>query len=787
MAGPDSFALDTSGKVVLQDAVQAGGPATQIGGGSSSAVPEAAGPQVMGTNWQGIAQTTFKTLDAVNKLADGVLKPYVERMEKQQYYDGMSKVVQGQTLQQIEKDDPWYMNIFGPSATVRGAQAMTATTALTQAETEFLGGMEELREQSPEQVRKYLVDQATRIGSTGDPLVDATVQSKLAESWGPMLRTHMKEHVAWQQADMLEKQVNLNLSNGENLKSRRKANSVGWDAEDRDAAFNSVIQAAMPAFGQSRDSWNRGMVQSLQANLNAGNFDFYNAIKASPLWSQIDGKAREQLDAMLPQYVMKDAQSNPAITGITNNMAGFEFNIAHGTSGLSSEAEVNAVIDGYNAKHQEQTGAAEPLVNNTKRAALLKQWMAGQERMQAAAAKIQAGEAQYVDSGNFAMTAFTTGNYASMKGLDLDAKAVADSMNATFDSEVGSGDPARIGRYFQRAAQASFEPKLIAPKLQQFMTTNLNGLVTGSGPVTPQQQQALTYAGLLYKSPNGPEALSNYVGATDAAKIIGLLNSGVDVSDPKALIGQRELIARGGAAVASEAERKVVRQVVMRADPGWLRKLWPFGDDGQLGPYGLSDRAKEALAKDIEGEAAQRARAYNLPIETAARLSLNARLENADLVAGAVIKADPSVQGDRSLAAAVHRLLPGAGAQSTSIYQESVREVIRSKLTEKVRMAGGDMSNFDAADWEVVSGSQIGHGMLTLFLYPKDESKAVAHGVQMLTIDPQTVAATIDRNTKQQGTRDPANTGPVRSPTLDPRGFEEGRRQKMIEAGIIKP
>ncbi len=59
-------------------------------------------------------------------------------------------MAQGQSLQQIESDQPWFTKIFGPSTTVRGAQAMSATTALTQAETQTLEDMQDLKQQSPD-------------------------------------------------------------------------------------------------------------------------------------------------------------------------------------------------------------------------------------------------------------------------------------------------------------------------------------------------------------------------------------------------------------------------------------------------------------------------------------------------------------------------------------------------------------------------------------------------------------------------------------------------------------
>lgn len=787
MAVPDSFALNSDGGVVLQDAVQTSAPATQINGSASTTVPQAIGAQLAPTDWNGIADTGLRSLEAVNKLADGVLKPYVERMEKRQYFEGMSKVVQGQTLQQVVKDDPWYMNIFGPSATVRGAQAMTATTALQQAETDFLSNMDTLRRQSPDQVRQFLVQQATNLGNTGDPLVDATVQSKLAESWGPMLKTHMREHLAWQQQDMLEKQTNLNLSIGNGMRAQRNANSTGWDPAEKEAAYANAVAAAAPAPGQSQDSWNRGMAQSLVASLQNGNFDHYEAIKASPLWNQINVKVREQIEENMPQFVMKDAHQNPAITSLTNNLAGFEFTLAHGSSGITTERELDAHIDQYNDRFSQRTGAGAPLIDNAKRAALHKQWLAGQAAMQKATASAAAADGKYVDSANVVSQAFATGNYSVLKGLELDGKAVADTMNEAFDREVGSNDPTRITNYFRRAAQVSVAESMRSPKLEQMLQTGINGFLTGgSAAPTKEQIQALAWAGALYQSgDNGPEALVNYLGAEKAAKVAGFLNSGTDLNDPKEVVEFRAAMQKGRPDISPTGdERKKVRSVIQSENPGWLKQLVPFlGGQGMLSRYKLTDETVANLEKSVAPDAVRYATAYNVPLETATKIKLADTLKNADLLPGTIIPAQRNVQGDRSLNAAVNRILPGVGVQSTEVYQTAVRNLINAQLTAGVKAAGGDMSNFSPDDFVIRSGQQVGNGMLTVFMFPKDATKAATLGPTIVNLLPQPVADEISRLTKERGTRKAEVS--AKSPTLDPQGFEEKRKQAMRKAGIL--
>lgn len=735
----ESFALSGNGGVVLQQPVtSAGGVQTQIrGGGAGGSASAGGGPTVVPSNYGGIADAGMKTLTALNSLAQGALKPYVDAEQKRLYFEGMSKVAQGQALQDVEKEQPWYTQIFGPSATVRGAQAMAAMTAVTQAQTQFLAAMPDLKSKSPDEVRKYLVNQASGIKSTGDALVDATVQAKLAEGWGGMLTTHMREHVAWQQEDMADKQINLNVTNGNALRAARQAAAkTGWSDEDRQVAYENYLASAEPAPGQSQQSWTKGMVRSLKANLDSGNFDAYTAVKESPLWRKLPGDAREHLESLLPAYVQKDARSNPAVTDILNNLSGFEFNLSHGMTGIHSDKEFNAVVDGYNQRHQTQTGASEPLINNTQRAHMYKQWLAGNLALEKTAEAAQSKQENFIQSGTLALTAFNSGRFDALHGLTLDPKAVGDAMNEAFNSAVQSGDPVRMQTFFDKAGQSASEEKLRPPGLSAIFKTQIPGLLSGNGPATSNQQQALQYAAMLYKSPTGgASALSHYLGE-EAPKVISLLNSGVDINDPKQLLAQREVIARGGSAVATEADRKQMRQIVSSADPGFFKRMLPFvGGPGSLSPFELNDGNKKALADQVAPMAAQYARAYHMDYAEAGQIVLSQVTRNADFVPGAFVLHNPAVRTDESLGASVNRILPGKGNQSTSIYQDALKEMIRARVTDKVRQNGGDTGNFNPDDYEVRSGEQLGAGQLMLFMFPKSSS-ATTHGPLMIQVGP---------------------------------------------------
>ncbi|KAF1043426.1 MAG: hypothetical protein GAK35_02210 [Herbaspirillum frisingense] len=767
MAGPQSFALDSNGNVVLgQSNLSSQGVGTQLTGSTGSGAVQGGVASRSPDNSAALgafAQTSARTIDALNSLTQGALQPLIDAERKKQYFDGMSRVAQGQSLIAIEKEQPWYSQIFGPSATVQGAQAMAANTAITQSQTDFMNDMPELRKQSPDQVRQYLVNKAANIGMTGDPLVDATVQAKLAESWGPMLKTHTKEHVAWQQEDMFNKQVNMGVSLGVNLKAQRHANQqTGWDEKDKQREYDNFVASMQPAPGQTEQSWRGAMTQILDSNLKGGNFDAYNAIKQSELWGKLDVAQRERLDASLEMYTQKDALTNPDTTKLYENRAGLEFQLQHGTSGLTHDA-LNQLLDRFDQKQKDSTGGT-AMFNNEQRAHMHKLLDAGDLAMGKQLAAAGKTQAKYDSTTALFGKAFNSGNAAMLKGIPLDEKAGVDFMNASFAQEIASNDPQRQQVWFDKAAQVSHDPKMRSANLEGIFQTQLAPLMSGNGPATPAMAQALNFASMLYHSPRGGAgAVAAYMDGDTAPKVVAMLQSGADLQDPKQLQQMRELIARGSGAVVQKTDKDAATAYVSQQDPGWLKRITPFfGGPGSLTQFDLNDGNKQALAEQMAPKIAMYGKAYNIPAKDAAPMVLHDLLQNADMVPGAFVFHNAAVPGDTSFASAVNRVAPGMGQQGTELYQRTMKEMIGEKLTEAVKAKGGDMSHFDPNDFEVRSGEQLGNGRLMLFM----SSKAYP-GLQMITLDagaskddPSGFAYRLTKNATKPPPKKPYQFGP---------------------------
>lgn len=722
----DSFALSPQGQVVIQQPREARGVQTSLDGGGATGVSQARGPNVVATNFQGIQDASMKTLEALNKLTEGALKPVVDQMEKENYYQGMAKVVQGQTLQEVEKSDPWYMNIMGPSATVRGAQAMTATTAVQQAQTEFMQSMPELRTKSPDEVRGYLVSQASRIGSTGDPMVDTLVQSKIAEGWGPMLSAHTKEHLAWQQEDMSDRYVNANVTQGGALQALPRGNQPGFGVYDTQKAQTDAIEQAMPLPGMSRDAWQATTAKAFRANLEAGNFAWYETMKGSHVWDNLDPKLREDLEDKQKMYFQRALLNNPATSDLMKDDAGFAVHVQSGSAGqISSLDQLDQLVAKQNEQYAKTTGSSQPRFDNAAVAQMHEQWLKGTEQHEKAVATLADKHAAELDkltaTGNLTREAVINGKPYLIKREGISEDAIRDTMDDIATRALTSNDPGAATAFFSQMATVSSEPKLRPQVLTSTMNLGVQAFVSGTGDPSPQQKEALTYAKALYKSgPQGWASLVDYLGADNAAKAAQVIDSGVDFNDPKGMGMQRDII-KGQAmmtiAPMTKEERDGVHSAVGKMDRGWMSRLFNLGD-AALGTVRPTQESMDHMADVAAPQAAALARSRQIPLDQATNAIMSQLVRNADFVDGAVVMQPPKQQGDISMHTALARM-GWTGSQTGENYQASFRAVIDTKLKSMADTHGGDMENFDPKDFVVRGGDQLVDGSLSLHLSKK--------------------------------------------------------------------
>jgi hypothetical protein len=253
MAGM-SFSLNSGGGVVVQQDASSGGSATSFNGGVSGGAQSSGGLAQGGTDIAALAQAEARqgvlgtgiSIDEFNKLTQGAIQPYIDRAKKEQYAQGMSQAAQGKSLIDIQNDQPWYTKIYGPDATVQGAQMYNVNAAMNDAQTSFMQAMPQLREKSPDQVRGYLVGKMQEVQPTGDPYTDAMVQQKLAEQLPQMLSQHMQQYTQYTQEQNYLGFTNMGTSAARSMQATMLQNPNLTDEDTAKAHADYAAKLVQP-------------------------------------------------------------------------------------------------------------------------------------------------------------------------------------------------------------------------------------------------------------------------------------------------------------------------------------------------------------------------------------------------------------------------------------------------------------------------------------------------------------------------------------------------------------
>ena len=814
------YGLDSGGNVVIQQVGDSGqGPATRLGGGGGGGFTAfGQAPQAPGADLCAAGESNLRTLEAINKLAQGALGPIIAAEEQRQYYEGMSQVAQGKSLLEIQKGRPWYTEIFGPSATVRGAQAMTLMSALDTAKADFLGQMPELRKQTPDAVRKYLSDQVRQIGSTGDPTMDAMMQAKLAEQWGPMLNLHMKQHVAYVQEQNVTAFGNGLVTAGDSFQQTLGVGVGFYTPEQMKAERDKATGAFAPIPGMTDEAWATTTAQGLQANLMRGNFGIYEAFKATGEWQKLPLNARTQLEKMQPYAVQWAQKHAPMFREDASNTAALEVALTQG-SGPQTRAALHAYVDQENARFMRSTGSSTPKFGNDEIARLDKLWFTGQEfleRQRAAAyaadLKGEQEKADAVAQKEQVLRAVNDGGSAAPVAMNnLSPDIIQQTLLETRQGLEAAADPAGLQTWLRKLAPAAqFGRKMVDTALSEALTVDANNFFVQGTPVTDQMRKSLSYMQTIAGAPNGMAGLAAYVGAENAAKMAFLAKLAPDLSDKSAVDAARQAVQAGWDATVTNADKQAVASYLSDQDPGFIRRNIPLFGPGALSGYDLNDDSKARMVQDLAPSVARFMRGMGMSREQAVALAFTQMYgpsSDVDFVDGTYVPGSPSSQGGGLFATVSGRV--GGLSQLSEDYQTALRNVLTTNMAAQIgkvplhpatdltaadkaantaaRTSNGllsaipfvgerlgetfsdtgklapDVNTFDPDAYKTVSGMATGAGILFMIRVPKSSDSGLRPVTVMIT--PDQVLAELDairrKNAKRSAPR------PITAPFSD--------------------
>lgn len=239
------------------------------------------GPTPVRANFdRSAAQFDSSTLDALRSMADNLIDPMVQRRQEELFYEGARKQIEGEKLQDIVQEQPWYSKIFGPSASVQGARTMAQMQAVENFATNMQRDMTRLRTLSGDEFQQEVMARISEAAELGDATSNVAVQTQLLESMGPLIRNHTAEHFSWVQEQMQEQFTGTLVSNARFMQSAVQGLTTGrMSEEDYGQVQANVAMALQPIEGQTPDSYWAGVQVATEEAMATGNFHFVNVVE----------------------------------------------------------------------------------------------------------------------------------------------------------------------------------------------------------------------------------------------------------------------------------------------------------------------------------------------------------------------------------------------------------------------------------------------------------------------------------------------------------------------------
>lgn len=288
------------------------GPQSIMGGGASAPAPVTTGLKVTGSVQQtqntGLGHTFYAGgMDRAPALAmpeflSGIFAQEREAAKQAAMFEGFASAVQGETLESIQKDTPWYARPFGATHFKTGAMMYETMQRQTQLASEWQQQMPELRKEGPDQIRKHLMG-TMQEALTGDPMTDMVMQKSMMEQFAPLLEQHTREHTAWNNANMIRAQVDAAASQQSVFqKAMADAARLGQDVQEPqmlalNAALNSLRERWQVLKYQTDDSAKQFIQTTLSAAIRKGEFYVVEAAVRDGVLDAMDADDRERFMA----------------------------------------------------------------------------------------------------------------------------------------------------------------------------------------------------------------------------------------------------------------------------------------------------------------------------------------------------------------------------------------------------------------------------------------------------------------------------------------------------------
>lgn len=300
------------------------------------------------------------TLQLLAKAADDILAPRIKEEQQKAFFSGMQAVRQGQTVKQIIDNQPWYAKAFGSSAMVDGARAYAQQTQAQNAARSLMDNMEEHQKLSGDEFNT-LVNDTINSAMTGDEVTDAGILQSMTRTMPAVYSAQTRAHIKYMNEEMASQQLGTITSAGELFQKQAQELTVnsGDPAEiaDLKARFASTLVRPM---GQSDQSYQSGLLQSILTMAQAGNFHAVNAAREVGAFDQLRPEDRIKAERAVTTFE-KQARTSDAVEPYMATILSLRNLSRNGLQGIAPDS-VKTAYDNLNARYMAETGSREPLV-----------------------------------------------------------------------------------------------------------------------------------------------------------------------------------------------------------------------------------------------------------------------------------------------------------------------------------------------------------------------------------------------------------------------------------------
>lgn len=333
------------------------GPTLGISGGEVNSQPTLAGKDFfvdgMDASW-GANIPGF-----INEL----LAPQLAARKQERMWQGFVKAREGATMEEINADQPWFSNLFGPTDYQMGATMYTTMKTLADYENDIVRRMPELRELPAEEMGKEFNRQAESM-RTGDDFTDAMIHKQMMDRAAPMMDLHTKNRTAWLQAEQIKMQVGAiaSSSTAYNSTSRQYA-LLGKDrpmeveeADRRQQLKLGLYDSLTISRNQNDQSAAAVYEATIRGMADRGEFYSIRALEESGVFSAMDPEQAQKMRDHVQTQERKYKQEWASDPLVIERIAELQAMKSYGIGGLATANMAQEV----NRMWQSDTGAQLP-------------------------------------------------------------------------------------------------------------------------------------------------------------------------------------------------------------------------------------------------------------------------------------------------------------------------------------------------------------------------------------------------------------------------------------------